>query len=119
MGRLEGKVAVITGGNSGIGLATAHLFRQEGATVIATARNAARLAESKEAIGDEIEMVIADVTRIDQLEALFEQVGNQHGHIDILFVNAGVVWPTPFERVEEAKFDWVFNVNFKGAFFSV
>lgn len=118
MKKLAGKVAVITGGNSGIGLATAHLFREEGATVIVNARNAQRLAETREIVGEGIEMLVADVTRMDQLDAFFEQIGNQHGQIDMLFVNAGLAWPSPFESVEESNFDRTFNVNFKGAFFS-
>ena len=118
MKKLAGKVAVITGGNSGIGLATAQLFQQEGATVVVTARNEQRLAETRETVGEGIEMVVADVSQMDQLDALFEQVGNQHGQIDILFVNAGMSMPTPFEMVEEENFDLECNVNFKGAFFS-
>lgn len=119
MGKLEGKIAVVTGGNSGIGLATAQHFKAEGATVIVTARNAERLQESKEAVGEGIEMVVADVAKMDELSALFEHVGSQHGQIDILFVNAGIPDWVPFESVDEALLDNIMAVNFKGAFFSV
>lgn len=119
MGKLEGKIAVITGGNSGIGLASAQLFQQEGATVIVTARNEKRLAESKAVVGEGIEIVQADVTQIDQLQHLFEYVGNKYGQIDILFANAGIAFFAPLEMVEENFLDNMFNVNFKGAYFSV
>jgi len=119
MGKLDGKVAVITGGNSGIGLATAHLFHREGATVIVTARNQQRLEESKELVGEGIEIVPVDVTEVDQIEALFEHVGKTHGRVDIVFANAGIPDYVPFDQVDEAFLDKVLNVNFKGAFFSV
>lgn len=93
----------ISGGNNGIGLATAQLFKQEGATVIVTARNEKRLEESKTVVGEGIEIVVADVGKMDQLEALFEHVGNQHGRIDVLFVNAGLGLLRPFGMVEEDR----------------
>ena len=117
MGKLEGKIAVITGGNSGIGLATAHLFNEEGATVIVTARNEKRLEESKEVVGEGIEIAVADVSKMAEIEALFEHVGNKYGRIDALFVNAGIPDLVPFELVDEDLFDRVCQVNLKGAYF--
>ncbi len=119
MGKLDGKVAVVTGGNSGIGLATAHLFQREGATVIVTARNQQRLEESKAAVGEGIEIFTADVGHVDQIEALFEHVGNKHGRVDIVFANAGLGTLSPFDMVEEDYFDRMITVNLKGAFFCV
>ena len=120
MGKLNGKVAVITGGNSGIGLATAKLFKEEGATVIINARNEQRLAETKAEFNGTFDAIIqADVSEVSQLESLFNQVGNQFGKIDILFLNAGVALFAPLEALDEDTFDKQFNINVKGVFFGV
>lgn len=120
MGKLTGKVAVITGGNSGIGLATAKLFKEEGATVIINARNAERLAETKTQFNGTFDAIIqADVSKVGQLESFFTAIGNQYGHIDILFLNAGVAYFAPLEAMDESTFDKQFNINVKGVFFGV
>lgn len=120
MTRLQGKVAVITGGNSGIGLATAKLFKENGAQVITNARNGKRLAETKEAHGDLFaDILVADVSKVDELESFFNAVGNKYGKIDVLFLNAGLGSPAPVEHATEAQFDKEFGVNVKGVFFSV
>jgi len=119
MGRLENKVAVITGGNSGIGLATAHLFKAEGAQVIINARNEQRLAETKADVGDAFDVLQLDVSKVDEIESFFNQVGAKYGKIDALFLNAGIGVFQPLEAWDEATFDHVINVNLKGVFFSV
>src|ERR1700739_4573957 len=88
-GKLEGKVAVITGGNSGIGLATAKRFVAEGAHVVITGRREKELQEAAAAIGSNVTTVTGDVTRLDDLDQLYAVVKEKHGHIDVLFANAG------------------------------
>ncbi|MGB0522013.1 MAG: SDR family oxidoreductase [Flammeovirgaceae bacterium] len=119
MGRLENKVAVITGGNSGIGLATAHLFKKEGARVIINARNEQRLAETKAEVGDEFDVLQLDVSKTNELEQFYKQVGEKHGKIDVLFLNAGILILQPLDAWDEATFDHVIGVNVKGVFFGV
>lgn len=119
MGKLTGKTAVVTGGNSGIGLATARLFKQEGAEVYVTARNAKRLEESKDLETEGLNVIQADVTQAGELEALFGQVAEKHGKIDVLFANAGIAFFAPVESVTEDFIDNMFNVNIKGVYFSV
>jgi len=120
MGKLDGKVAVITGGNSGMGLATARLFKQEGATVIVNARNAERLEESQSLIGDAFnEILIADVGKVSDLDRFFKQIGETYKKIDVLFLNAGVAPITPLEMLTEEQFDRAFSINVKGILFGV
>lgn len=119
MARLENKVTVITGGNSGIGLATAKLFKQEGAEVVINARNEKRLAETKEEVGDAFDVLQLDVSKVDELEAFYAQIGEKYGKIDVLFLNAGIGIFQPFEGWDEATFDHLINVNVKGVFFGV
>ena len=89
MKRLEGKVAVITGGNSGIGLATAKRFVEEGAHVVITGRREKELQEAAASIRDNVTTVAGDVTRLEDLDRLYAVVKEKHGHIDVLFANAG------------------------------
>lgn len=119
MGKLENKIAVITGGNSGIGLATAELFKQEGAQVVINARNAKRLAETKEQVGDAFDVLQLDVSKLDELEQFYSQIAEKHGKIDVLFLNAGIGVFQPVEAWDEATFDRVINVNTKGVFFGI
>ena len=119
MAKLTGKTALITGGNSGIGFATAQLFLAEGARVAITGKDSGRLAEAKTALDGKVETLTANVARIGDIEAMAAEAKTKLGSIDILFVNAGIGLPTPFEKVSEAQYDDQFNVNMKGAFFTV
>ena len=119
MQRLKNKVAVITGGISGMGLASAKLFVQEGATVIATARTAARLQESKHLEKEGIHLMVADVSKKEDLQQLFKNVANQFGKVDILFANAGVAKFAPIEQLSDDIVDETIDVNIKGVYNAV
>jgi NAD(P)-dependent dehydrogenase (short-subunit alcohol dehydrogenase family) len=119
MGRLDGKTAVITGGNSGIGLAAAKRFVAEGADVFITGRRQEELNKAVEAIGAGVTAVQGDVTHLDDLDRLFATVRMQRGGIDILFANAGLGAMAPIGAITEASFDLVFDVNVKGTLFTV
>lgn len=119
MKKLEGKVAVITGGSSGIGLATARRFVEEGALVVITGRREKQLTDAAAAIGENVTTVVGDVSRLDDLDRLYTVVKEEHGHIDILFANAGAGTIAPLEAASEAHFDQTFDVNVKGLFFTV
>src|SRR5271166_4989226 len=117
---LEGKVAVITGGNSGMGLATAKRFVAEGASVVITGRRQAQLDSAVREIGSSKAMgVQGDVANMQDLDRLYATIKSEHGHIDILFANAGLSNVTLFGQVTEENFDLHFNVNVKGLFFTV
>ena len=117
MGRLQGKVAVITGGTEGIGLATAQLFVKEGAYVFIAGRRQKELDEAVTAIGSNVTGVQGDVAILADLDRLYETVGRVKGRIDIVFANAGVGEFVPFGKVSEGHFDKLFNINVKGALF--
>ena len=119
MGKLEGKVAVITGGNSGIGLATAKEFKLEGARVVIAGRDQQTLNEAVEALGSETLGVKTDVSSLKELENLFQAASQRFGKIDVLFVNAGVAKFAPLAETDEALFDEIVNINFKGSYFTV
>src|SRR4030081_168059 len=119
MKTLEGKVAVITGGSSGIGLATAKRFVDEGAHVVITGRREKELREAASLIKGSITTVVGDVSRLDDLDRLYAVVKEKHGHIDILFANAGAGTIAPLTAATEAHFDQTFDVNVKGLFFTV
>jgi NAD(P)-dependent dehydrogenase (short-subunit alcohol dehydrogenase family) len=119
MGKLEGKVAVVTGGNSGIGLATAKRFVEEGAHVVITGRREKELQEAAAFIGKNVTAVAGDVTRLEDLDRLYAVVKDKHGHIDILFANAGWGEVVPFVAATEEHFDKTFDLNAKGQFFTV
>lgn len=119
MGKFDNKVAVITGGNSGIGLATAKELASQGAAVVISGRNRETLDAAVGAIGGGAMGVQADVTDMDDLDALFDAVRERHGRIDVLFVNAGGTTVNPIDAVSEKQFDNILNVNFKGAYFTV
>ena len=119
MGKLQGKVAVITGGTEGIGLATAQLFAKEGAYVFITGRRQKELDEAVTAIGGNVTGVQGDVAKLADLDRLYQTVGKVKGRIDIIFANAGVAEFIPFGKVSEEHFDKLFNINVKGAFFAV
>ena len=119
MKRLEGKVAVITGGNSGIGLATAKLFREHGAKVAITGRDKKSLDDAIGAIGSGTIGIQADVRELAALDRLFKTVSSQLGKIDFLFVNAGVAKFSPLADTPESLYDEVFDINVKGTFFTI
>ena len=119
MGRLEGKIAVITGGNSGIGLATAKRFVAEGAEIFITGRRQEELDRAVEEIGSGVTAVQGDVSRLDDLERLFAAVRAKSGRIDVLFANAGLGKLAPLGTIDEASFDLTFDVNVKGTLFTV
>jgi NAD(P)-dependent dehydrogenase (short-subunit alcohol dehydrogenase family) len=119
MGRLEGKTAVVTGGNSGIGLATAKRFAAEGAVVFITGRRQEELNKAVAAIGPGVSAVQGDVSNLDDLDRLFETVRAERGRLDVLFANAGLGAMAPLGAITEASFDLVFDVNVKGTLFTV
>jgi NAD(P)-dependent dehydrogenase (short-subunit alcohol dehydrogenase family) len=119
MKTLEEKVAVITGGSSGIGLATAKRFVNEGAHVVITGRREKELKAAAASIGGNVTTVVGDVSRLEDLDRLYTAVKEQHGHFDILFANAGAGTIAPLAAATEAHFDQTFDVNVKGMFFTV
>ena len=119
MSKFKNKVAVITGGNSGIGLAAAKAFVKEGARVAVLGRDAETLDTAVADLGDAAIGIRGDVTKVEDLDRLFVTVGERLGKIDILFVNAGIAQVRPVEEVDEAHFDLIFGVNIKGAYFTV
>ncbi len=116
MAKLDGKIALISGGTSGIGAATAKLFQAEGATVIVTGSNPATLEAARAALPG-IEVIASNAGDVAATKALVETVKAKHGRIDVLFANAGVAYFAPIEAVDEAFFDSQFDVNVKGAYF--
>ncbi|MGE0773958.1 MAG: SDR family NAD(P)-dependent oxidoreductase [Sphingomonadaceae bacterium] len=119
MGKVDGKVAVVTGGASGIGLATATLLASEGAKMVVADFDQTALDAAVPIIGGDVTTFRCDVSKISDLQALGMHIEKEHGHVDILFVNAGNVRPIPFEAVTESDFDFTVDVNLKGAFFTV
>src|SRR4030081_3714337 len=119
MKTLEAKVAVITGGSSGIGLATARRFVDEGAHVVITGRREKELKEAAAFIKRNVTTAVGDVARLEDLDSLYAVVKEKHGHIDILFANAGAGTIAPLAVATEAHFDQTFDVNAKGLFFTV
>jgi NAD(P)-dependent dehydrogenase (short-subunit alcohol dehydrogenase family) len=118
--RFEGKVAVITGGNSGIGFATAKRLVAEGASVVITGRRQAELDNAVDEIGNSATIGIqGDVSNMQDLDRLYAVIKSEHGHIDILFANAGLGTVAFLGHVTEEHFDLHFNVNVKGLFFTV
>jgi NAD(P)-dependent dehydrogenase (short-subunit alcohol dehydrogenase family) len=119
MGKLQGKVAVITGGTEGIGLATATLFAKEGAYVFITGRRRKELDQAVKTIGSNVSGVQGDVTKLTDLDRLYETVAEVKGRIDVVFANAGVGEFAPLGGISEEHFDKLFNVNVKGVLFTV
>jgi NAD(P)-dependent dehydrogenase (short-subunit alcohol dehydrogenase family) len=119
MSTLKGKVAVVTGGNSGIGLSTAQAFINDGAKVVIFGREQVTLNAAVETLGSSASGVQGDVTSADDLAKLYAHVQKRHGSIDILFVNAGVAEFRPFEMSDAGHFDKLFDINVKGAYFTI
>jgi len=116
---LEGKVAVITGGNSGIGLATAKEFKEQGARIVITGRDQQTLDEANREIGGDVLALRSDTSSLTEIDKLFAAVKEKFGRIDVLFVNAGVGKFAPVEAVTEDLFDSIMDINFKGAYFTI
>jgi NAD(P)-dependent dehydrogenase (short-subunit alcohol dehydrogenase family) len=119
MSRLINKVAVVTGGNSGIGLATAREFVAQGAKVVIFGRDRQTLANAQETLGNGTIAVQGDVTNAADLDRLFETVKKKHGRVDVLYVNAGVAEFRPVDVADDAHYDRLFDVNVKGAYRTV
>jgi len=119
MGKLDGKVALITGGNSGIGLATAKRFVQEGAFVFVTGRTQLKLDEAVKQVGSNVTGVRGDVAKLGDLDRLFEQIQRDKGKLDIIFANAGIASYASLGTIDEEHFDSIFSTNVKGVVFTV
>ena len=119
MGKLDGKIALVTGGTSGIGLATAKLFASEGAHVYVTGRRQEKVDEAVKEIGKSCTGVQGDVASMADLDRLFKQIGEEQGRLDVVFANAGAAEFAPFGHVDEAHFDRMFDGNVKGLLFTV
>ena len=119
MGKLSGKIAVVTGGTTGNGLSTARLFAAEGAKVVVTGRNAETLGAAREELKGVAEVVQSDAGDPAQVRKLFEEIGRQYSRIDVLFLNAGIAKFAPFADSPEALFDETIRVNLKGPFLAL
>src|ERR1700741_2981638 len=119
MGKLTGKIALVTGGNSGIGLATAKRFVDEGAYVFITGRRDRELAAAAKEIGRNVTGIQSDVSSLAVLDRLFAQIKREKGKLDIVFANAGIAKYAPFGAITEELYDAIFDVNVKGVLFTV
>jgi NAD(P)-dependent dehydrogenase (short-subunit alcohol dehydrogenase family) len=119
MGKLEGKIALITGGNSGIGLATAKRFVSEGAYVFITGRRHPELAAAVTEIGRNVTSVQGDVSNLGDLNRLFSEIKREKGRLDIVFANAGFAKFAPLGEITEEHYDSLFNINVRGLLFTV
>jgi NAD(P)-dependent dehydrogenase (short-subunit alcohol dehydrogenase family) len=119
MGKLDGKIALVTGANSGIGLATAKRFVNEGAYVFITGRRDAELDAAEKAIGKNVAGVQGDVSNLGDLDRLFARIKQDKGRLDVLFANAGSAKYAPLGTITEEFYESIFNVNIKGVLFSV
>ena len=119
MGKLEGKIALVTGGNSGIGLATAKRFVNEGAYVFITGRRKPELAAAVKEIGRNVTGVQGDVSKLGDLDRLFAQIKRGKGKLDIVFANAGAAKYAALGKITEEDYDSIFNINVKGVLFTV
>lgn len=117
MSELKGKVAVVTGGNSGIGYSSAKELKEKGAEVIIVGRSKEKVELAAEEL--EVKAFLADVSQVNQLDELVSKIKSQYGTVDILFVNAGIFIPAPVGQVSEEMFDQQMGVNFKGAVFTI
>jgi NAD(P)-dependent dehydrogenase (short-subunit alcohol dehydrogenase family) len=119
MDKLEGKIALVTGGNSGIGLATAKRFVSEGAYVFVTGRRDTELAAAVKEIGHDVTGIRGDVSNMGDLDRLFEQIRREKGKLDIVFANAGIAKYAHLGEISEELYDSIFDVNLKGLLFTV
>jgi NAD(P)-dependent dehydrogenase (short-subunit alcohol dehydrogenase family) len=118
-GRLEGKIALITGGSSGIGLATAKRFVEEGAFVFITGRREAELDAAVKAIGKNVKAIKGDVSKLDDLDRIFSAIKNDKGRLDVVFANAGIAKYAVLGEISEEFYDAIFDINVKGMLFTV
>lgn len=116
MSTLNGKIAIVTGGNSGIGYATAEELKSQGATVVITGRDLEKVAKASQELG--VKGLVADVKNLPAIDDLVAQVKSDFGKVDILFVNAGIFQPAPVGQISEDMFDHQMGINFKGAVFT-
>lgn len=119
MTKLQDKVAVITGGTTGIGQAAARLFHEQGARVYITGRNEKTLAEAKKNLPADIVAIRSDASHLEDIDALAAELKLKAGRIDVLYVNAGIAKFMPFESITPEIFDEMFNINFRGAYFTI
>jgi len=119
MGKLEGKIALVTGGNSGIGLATAKRFAGEGAQVFITGRRDGELAAAVNEIGKNVTGVQGDVSKLGDLDRLFSQIKQEKGRLDVVFANAGTAKYASLGEITEELYDSIFDINVKGLLFTV
>jgi NAD(P)-dependent dehydrogenase (short-subunit alcohol dehydrogenase family) len=119
MGKLDGKIALITGGTSGIGLATAKQFVEEGAYVFITGRREPELAAAVKEIGRDVTGVRGDASNFDDLDGLFARIEREKGRLDVVFANAGIAQYAPFGKITEEHYDSIFDINVKGVLFTV
>jgi NAD(P)-dependent dehydrogenase (short-subunit alcohol dehydrogenase family) len=117
--KLQDKIALITGGTSGIGLATAKLFIEHGARVIVTGRSPESLAQAERELGSAAQVVRADTANLDDIDRVVAGIRERHGRLDVIFVNAGVGAFAALEQADEKHYDSIFDINVKGAFFTV
>lgn len=119
MAKLTGKIALISGGSSGIGLATAKLFQDEGAQVIITGRSQKTLDSARQVLGPDAEIVQSDTAKLSDIDELVHRIQTKFGALDIVFINAGIGQFAPIEQVTEEFYDRIFNVNVRGAYFLI
>lgn len=117
--KMNGKIVLVTGGNSGIGLASAKLFKAEGAKVIITARSSETFKRASAELGKEFDVVQTDVSNLKQLSDLYSHIKTKYGGLDVLFANAGIALFKPTTEVDEPFFDDQFNTNVRGLYFTV
>jgi NAD(P)-dependent dehydrogenase (short-subunit alcohol dehydrogenase family) len=119
MGKLDGKTVLITGGSSGIGLASAKLFLEQGARLAITGRDPDGLARVREELGGGVLTIRSDTANLTEIASLMQQVERRFTRLDVLFVNAAIATAAPMELVSETQFDDIMGINFKGAFFTI
>ena len=117
MNKLNDKIAVVTGGNSGIGYASAKELKNQGANVVITGRDPERVNSAAQELG--VKGIVADVSDLSAIDNLVNQVKNKLGNVDVLFVNAGIFQPAPIGQISEEMFDHQIGINFKGAIFTI
>lgn len=119
MDKLKGKTVLITGGSSGIGLATAKLFRDHGAHLAITGRDPDSLARARGELGSETLAIRSDAGSLSEIASMMEQVRNHFTRLDVLFVNAGIAKPSPIDQVSETQYDEIMGINVKGVYFTI